>query len=133
MLLGTIHLDWGFVHLEFIGFDHKPRALDFTIGLSKAKLSMHKAGDLHISLSLESTFSAISAGHLVIEEEKPVTDMATSLGHLPVVRQHVHFERAGLACRITLWLSQAYTLNNPVNPVIGGLCDRLHSLPQFSV
>lgn len=88
VLVGMYSIHWGSVHLGFVGFDGSPRTLDLTIGLERAELAMH------------------SAGRLLIREEAPLSEMASSLGHLPVLRQHTHFERAGLAASTVLWLSQ---------------------------
>jgi len=88
VLAGSFSIEWGFVHITFVGFDHAPRTLDLTIGLRDARLQLH------------------SSGRLMIQEEKAFSELASRLAHLPVLRQHAKFERAGIAARVALWLSQ---------------------------
>jgi len=43
----------------------------------------------------------------MFRKEQSFSEMATTLGHLPVFRRHLQFEIAGFVATAMLWLSQA--------------------------
>lgn len=89
VMAGISTIEWGFVHIEFTGFDHSLRVMDVTVGLQEAELVMW------------------SHGLVVKKQQGSFGTLGATLSHLPVFRSHGDFERAGIVAYIFLSLSQA--------------------------